>query len=97
MCQSTRSRSGFGLENKGMCKLIPNIQINNRRAQTYGVGETPLNRNGVGAILKFNMCLKNSQNIYGNIEKLLFDNYIEVNLWNYSYVNQCACADIFIL
>lgn len=30
-----------------MCKLIPNIQINNRRAQTYGVGETPLNRKGI--------------------------------------------------
>lgn len=58
MCQSTRSRSGFGLENKGMYKLIPNIQINNRRAQTYGVGETPLNRNGVGAILNIQYVLK---------------------------------------
>ena len=58
MCQSTRSRSGFGLENKGACKLIPNIQINNRRAQTYGVGETPLNRNGVGAILNIQYVLK---------------------------------------
>ena len=42
----------------------------------YGMGEIPLNGNGVAATLFNRVWLKNSLNVYGNIEKSLVKTWV---------------------